>query len=85
MVDEIEKRGPGRPPMHRETPRPEMHPEDPRVLAEIRAAQIMENLGDDIDGQSDEFWFDPVLKPDGWSWEWKRHTVLNEIQHSHLN
>lgn len=83
-MDEIVKRGPGRPPLREHEHRAEMHPEDPRELARIRAAKILENLGD-LDEATDEFHFDLSLKPEGWSWEWKRYTVLNEIQHSHIN
>ena len=84
MEEEIVKRPVGRPPLHRTADRPEMHVEDPRELAKIREAQILGTLGD-LDEHQDEFWYDPSLVPDGWSWEWKRYQVLNEIQHSHIN
>jgi hypothetical protein len=64
-----------------ESDRPDMRPvlreDDPRALAEKRAAEIMEALGDDIDG-TDEFYVDPASVPSGWSYEWKRHTILNK-------
>lgn len=61
-----------RPPM-----RDEMRMEDPRAAAERRAAEILEHLGGDIDTSTDEFYFDPHAVPDGWTYEWKRHTVFN--------
>jgi hypothetical protein len=50
--------------------------EDPRARAERRAAEIKANRGDvDLDS-IDEFFIDPAIIPDGWSYEWKRHTLL---------
>ena len=50
--------------------------EDPRARAERRAAEIKANHGDvDLDS-IDEFYIDPAIIPDGWSYEWKRHTLL---------
>ena len=50
--------------------------EDPRARAERRAAEIKANRGDvDLDS-IDEFYIDPAIIPDGWSYEWKRHTLL---------
>lgn len=52
--------------------------EDPRARAERRAAEIKANRGDvDIDS-IDEFYIDPSIIPDGWSYEWKRHTLLGK-------
>lgn len=61
-----------RPPM-----RQEMRAEDPRAAAERRAAEIFEHLGGDVDTSTDDFYIDPNAVPDGWTYEWKRHTVLN--------
>ena len=50
--------------------------EDPRDRAARRAAEIKANRGDvDLDS-IDEFYIDPAIIPDGWSYEWKRHTLL---------
>jgi hypothetical protein len=50
--------------------------EDPRARAERRAAEIKANRGDvDLDS-IDEFYIDPAIIPEGWSYEWKRHTLL---------
>lgn len=41
-------------------------------LAEIRAKEIMGDLGDDFDDAVDEFAVDPRDVPVGWTYEWKR-------------
>lgn len=84
METEITHRGPGRPPNRKEEDRPEMRADDPRELARIREQEILGNLGN-LDEHQDELWYDPDIIPAGWSWEWKRYSVLNEIQHSHIN
>lgn len=61
-----------RPPM-----RPAMREEDPRVAAARRAAEIRGNIGS-LDEGTDEFYIDPALVPDGWSYEWKRKTVMGQ-------
>ena len=58
--------------------RAEMRDDDPRTRAERRAAEIRSGRGDaDIDSV-DEFYIDPAVIPDGWSYEWKRHTLLGK-------
>ena len=64
--------------------RTEMHAEDPREAARIREAQILENF-QGIDEAQDEYWIDQAYIPDGWSWEWKIYSVLNEVQQSRIN
>ncbi len=49
--------------------------EDPRARAARRAFELREHLGD-LDQGQDEFHIDPRIVPDGWSYEWKRKTVL---------
>jgi len=52
--------------------------EDPRERAARRAEQIRNQRGGlDSDG-IDEFFVDPAIVPDGWSYEWKRHTFLGK-------
>lgn len=52
--------------------------EDPRERAERRAAEIKANRGDvDLDS-IDEFYIDPAIIPEGWSYEWKRYTLLGK-------
>lgn len=59
--------------------RPEMRNpvrgETPRERAAKRAAQVREHIGS-LDEGNDEFYIDPNIIPDGWSYEWKNKTVL---------
>jgi hypothetical protein len=57
--------------------RPEVREEDPRTRAARRAAEIRNHGNVDDDGV-DEFFVDPAVIPPGWSYEWKRRTVMNE-------
>lgn len=59
-----------RPPM-----RPAMRDEDPRAAAARRAAEIRGHLGGMDDG-TDEFAAPEA--PEGWTYEWKRKTVLGQ-------
>jgi hypothetical protein len=49
--------------------------EDPRTRAARRAAELRDHGSLSTDG-TDEFFIDPRVIPDGWSYEWKRHTTL---------
>lgn len=75
------RRGPGRPPNSeraqemRPDMRPEMRGDDPRERAAKRAAEIRGHLGS-MDEGSDDFFIDPAIIPDGWSYEWKRKTIM---------
>lgn len=61
----------------RPDPRRDMRPEDSRARAEARAAELLDHGV--MDAQTnDDFAVDPRLVPDGWSYEWKRRTVLNQ-------
>lgn len=68
----VDKSQVGRKPM-----RENMRPEDARARAEQRAAEIRSNRGNMDDG-IDDFYVDPSIVPDGWSYEWKRHTLLGK-------
>jgi hypothetical protein len=57
--------------------RTDMREEDPRVRAARRAAEIMGNIND-LDEGEDEFYIDQKDVPDGWTYEWKRLTLLNK-------
>jgi hypothetical protein len=51
--------------------------EDPRTRAARRAAELREHLGPGLDDDGiNEFYIDPRIIPDGWSYEYKRFTVL---------
>lgn len=66
--------------------RPQMRPilrnEDPRAAAARRAAEIRGHLGDMDDGTDR---FTAPRPPDGWTYEWKRRSVLGAEDHDHIN
>jgi hypothetical protein len=68
-----------RPPMH-----PPMKSADPRRDADARAKEIMDHLGT-IPDATDEFYLPQWAVPDGWSYEWKRYSILNQEDTTHLN
>jgi len=60
--------------------RPPMRPElrdDPREAARRRAEEIRGHLGG-IEDSVDEFYIDMSVIPDGWTYEWKRHTIVGQ-------
>lgn len=63
------------------TSRPDMRPplrdDDPRAAAARREAEILGHLGDMNEG-TDEFFFSPDMVPDGWTYEWKRRTIMGQ-------
>lgn len=90
MVDLREPRPTGRPPLtgnlekatenaelQRPDMRPDLHIEDPRERARIRARQILEHISD-IDDTTDEFYIPESIIPDGWTYQWKMWSVLNQ-------
>jgi hypothetical protein len=56
---------------------PKPREEDPRARAARRALELREQSSSDDDGV-DKFYIDPRTIPDGWSYEWKRLTVLGK-------
>ena len=48
-----------------------------RERARRRSADVRENIGD-LDQGLDEFYIDPRIIPEGWSYEWKMNTVLGQ-------
>jgi len=57
--------------------RPEIREDDPRARAAARAAQIRNDNGG-MDEGTDEFYIPRDIVPEGWSYEWKRHTIWNQ-------
>ena len=55
--------------------RPPLREEDSRARAARRAAELRDHLGT-MDEGTDEFYIDPADVPDGWTYEWKRNTLL---------
>lgn len=64
-----EQTAPPRAPM-----RPDMRGEDPRAAAARRAAEILGNESG-LEDATDDFYIDPSMVPEDWSYEWKRLTV----------
>ena len=60
--------------------RSSMRDEDPRVAAAKRAAEIRGHLGSLDDGTDD---FVAPSAPDGWTYEWKRKTLLGQEDPAH--
>ena len=57
--------------------RPPMREEDPRVRAARRAAEIRNHIGN-MDEGPDDFYISQEMIPPGWSYEWKRKTVMGQ-------
>lgn len=57
--------------------RPALREDNPRDRARKRAEELRAHLGD-IDEGTDDFYVDPESIPDGWTYEWKRHTVYGQ-------
>lgn len=51
--------------------------EDPRARAARRAAELRSTVDLKVD-EADEFYVDPDIIPDGWTYEWKRFSVLGQ-------
>ncbi len=66
--------------------RPPVREEDPRAAAARRAAELREHLGEVVDA-ADDFYVPPDEIPDGWTYEWKRHSTHNQedpVYHTQL-
>ena len=57
--------------------RPPLREEDPRAAAARRTAEILGHLGGINEG-TDKFYVSPDMIPDGWTYEWKRRTVMGQ-------
>lgn len=89
---EIVKKRAGRPPKEmrnnpieegREEMRATQREDDPRSRAERRAAEIKKHLAGDSGDAIDRFYIDPLMIPDGWSYEWKRKTIWGKEDPAH--
>ena len=56
--------------------------EDSRARAARRAAEIRGHIGNEDQG-SDEFYVDLDIVPDGWTYEWKRLSILGQEDATH--
>jgi hypothetical protein len=65
----------------RPDPRPEqrtaMREEDPRTRAARRAAEIRNHIGN-MDEGPDDFYVNQSMIPPGWTYEWKRKTIMGQ-------
>lgn len=78
MTDEFKKVT--RPSIRPETPTPE---ESPRERAARRAAELKSHRNGDLDDGTDEFFVEPGIIPDGWTYEWKTRTILGMEDPAH--
>lgn len=62
--------------------RSEVREEDSRSRAARRAAEIRGHIGD-MDQGVDEFYVDPTIIPEGWTYEWKRLAILGQEDSTH--
>lgn len=67
----------------RPTMRPETTEESPRERAARRAAELRGHDNSVGDDGSDEFFIEPGIIPDGWSYEWKTRTILGAEDPAH--
>jgi len=72
-VMNVSREAPARAPL-----RPAMREENPRERAKRRAAEIRDHVGGDLDEGTDEFYVPASAIPDGWTYEWKRITVMGQ-------
>jgi hypothetical protein len=77
--DIVVEQGIERPDMRRQ-----MHG-DPRAAAAARAKEIMEHLGTLDVAEEDKFYIPKEIIPDGWSYEWKRWSVLNKEDPAYIS
>lgn len=61
--------------------RPSMRGDDPRESAARRAAEIFDHLGGITDATTNEF--EAPRAPDGWTYEWKRASLVNQPDTQH--
>lgn len=64
--------------------RGDMREESPLERAKRRAAEIMEHRGGTMDAGSDEFFVEPSLIPEGWTYEWKMTSVMGQQQDTYI-
>lgn len=58
--------------------RPAMRDDDPRARAAQRAAELRNHLNGEIVDATDDFYIPPDMVPDGWEFQWKRHSVYGK-------
>jgi hypothetical protein len=68
--------------------RPTMRPnakaeESPRDRAARKAAELRSHRDGNLDDGTDEFYVEPGVIPDGWTYEWKTKTILGAEDPAH--
>lgn len=69
--------------------RPQMRPEttpaeeSPRERAARKAAELRSHRNGEMDDGTDEFFVEPGIIPDGWTYEWKTKTILGAEDPAH--
>jgi hypothetical protein len=68
--------------------RPTMRPsakteESPRERASRKAAELRSHRDGNLDDGTDEFYVEPGVIPDGWTYEWKTKTILGAEDPAH--
>lgn len=61
-----------------DTLRGPMREEDSLSRAAQRAAELRGHLKDEVSDSEDKFFIDIDIIPDGWTYEWKRHTIYGQ-------
>jgi hypothetical protein len=61
-----------------DTLRGPMREDDSLSRAAQRAAELRGHLKDEVSDSEDKFFVDLDIIPDGWTYEWKRHTIYGE-------
>lgn len=60
-----------------EVRKPMREDNDSKTRAAQRAKELREHLGD-LDDGTDDFYVDPQSIPEGWTYEWKRHSTYGQ-------
>jgi hypothetical protein len=66
-----------------ESSRRELPVDDPRARAAARAQELRDHGSLSDAGANDRFYIDPRIIPDGWTYEWRRHSVLGQENRSY--
>lgn len=77
ILSDLEARDTAPPITPRQSLRANMREESPRDRAARRAAEIKGHIGT-LDEGTDDFYIPQEFIPDGWTYEWKRKTVLGQ-------
>ena len=74
-IEQLQAKDTAPPVVSRQPMRESLREEDPRARAAKRTAELRNHLGS-MDTGTDDFYVDANSIPDGWTYEWKRKTVL---------